>query len=156
MLPWVNTTLPALPTFRRADASLAASPTLVTPMLPALFALKDLLTSSEDVLKSLSRGAVDEVDLPAYPICYFDGVTWAKTLASACLDSPTREKGVAQEIMGRTPEAFREGCRTVTPALVVWTHRLNREIHRVVEWRFSVDGDGLWKRWCGGVPLNEA
>lgn len=156
VLPWVNKTLPTLSTFRRADPSLAASTTLVTPMLPALYSLKDLLSSSDQVLKSLSRGAIDEVDLPAYPMCYFDGVTWAKTLAGACLDSRTREEGIAQEIMERTPEAFREGCRTVTPALAGLTHRLNREIHRMVEWRFSVDGDGLWRRWCGGVPLKEA
>ena len=154
LLRWILTALPALTVVRYEDLALLTAPAPVVSVFPGLVAIKDLLNSSNQVLASLDRVPLNEVDLLDFPMCYVDGTGWATTLAGACVESPGREREIAKEIFQLTPEAFRDGCKRVTPVLAALTSRLNRGVNRRITWNFSVDGNGLWKRWCHGEPNN--
>lgn len=148
LLRWVATWLPRSMLLKGALAVTAERVAAISSVLAALSAWHRLIAASPDEKVRLTAFRFDELDLPAFPICYADNVDWASAVALAFRQSRQLERAVARDVFALEATVLRSEAARLTPAFLNRAAELRREKGR--DGFFGLGAE--WNTWAGLTP----
>lgn len=147
LLRWVATSLPNSTLLKGALAVTGERIATITPVLAALSAWHRLIMAPPDEQDLLAALRFDEVDLPAFPICYADSVEWASVVARTLRQSRALERAVSSDVFGLEANVLRSEVARLTPVFLQRATVLRHEIGRDGFWSLGAE----WNAWAGLV-----
>jgi hypothetical protein len=150
---WITTSLPQSALFR-VVASRATDPTSIAEATNVLSGLT-IVSHLDSIPEETRRTFRDTVDarglLPTYPGLLPPYVRWIDTLANTFMNRPPIERGLANAVFDRSPDALRDLCRDLTPTIAALMARSRGDTPGRAAWALDVDAQA-WSAWCGGQP----